>query len=58
MENKRKDYKTLSVVWRSVELSSSVLAMSVVNSNTKVRTTGQEVKDYNFEDVSFNQVWE
>lgn len=54
----RKEYKTLSIVRRDIALDSPVLATSVVTLDSEVRTTGQKVEEYNFDEVTFNQVWE
>jgi len=37
---------------------SEIMAGSVVTGDSKVRTAGQEVQDYDFSDTSFNQEWE
>lgn len=58
MDNMRKKYTALSIVRRQVELDAAVLATSVVTLDTEVRTTGQKVEEYNFSEVTFNQVWE
>ena len=41
-----------------VLLEEDILAGSVVTADTEVKTTGQEVKSYDFSETSFNQVWE
>ena len=41
-----------------MELETPILAGSVVNKSSKIETTGQEVIEYDFNDSSFNQVWE
>ena len=41
----------------SLEMEEGILAGSVADS-TKVQTTGQEVQTYDFNDDSFNHVWE
>ena len=48
----------MSIVRRDIALDSPVLATSVVTLDTEVRTTGQKVEEYNFDEVTFNQVWE
>ncbi len=35
-----------------------IMAGSVVTVDSEVKTTGQEVKTYDFSDTSFNQDWE
>ena len=44
----------------SMELETPILAGSVVNNSTSIKTAGQEVQSYDFSDPSssFNQVWE
>ena len=41
-----------------MELESPILAGSVVNNSSEIKTTGQEVVPYDFSNSSFNQVWE
>ena len=57
--NRKIAYITPAVIKRvSVELESPVLAGSVVNEHSEIKTTGQEVVTHDFSDSSFNQVWE
>lgn len=47
-------------VLKTVEVLSEedILAGSVVTKDSEIKTTGQEVVEYDFSDTSFNQVWE
>lgn len=47
-------------VLKTVEVLSEedILAGSVVTKDSEIKTTGQEVVEYDFSDSSFNQVWE
>jgi hypothetical protein len=42
----------------SLFLEGTILAGSVVNNSTSVKTAGQQVVEYNFSDPSFNSGWE
>jgi len=41
-----------------LECESPIMAGSVVTNDTEVKTTGQQVEEYNFSDTQFNQEWE
>lgn len=56
---KKKKYISPRVLnTENVQLEDNLLAGSVVDKNTEVKTTGQEVVSYDFSGSSFNQSWE
>ncbi len=63
MKNKNRNAREfyiapLVVKVREVELEQSILAGSVVNDISSVRSTGQTVEEFDFTDAGFNSSWE